>query len=91
MQRRNLLRGAGAAILAPLVRPALASDTRTLVFVPQAPLTSIDPVWTSAMVTRNFGMLVFETLYGRDAVRDEPAGRRCWRANASRMAAGVEP
>jgi peptide/nickel transport system substrate-binding protein len=67
MQRRHLLLGAAAAALAPLARPAIASDARTLVFVPQAPLTSIDPVWTSAMVTRNFGMLVFETLYGRDA------------------------
>ena len=68
MKRRHLLLGAAAAALAPLPRPALASDAaRTLVFVPQAPLTSIDPVWTSAQVTRNFGMLVFETLYGRDA------------------------
>ena len=64
MKRRSLLFGAAAATLA---RPAIGGSTSTLNFVPQAALSSIDPVWTSAMVVRNFGMMVFETLYGRDA------------------------
>jgi peptide/nickel transport system substrate-binding protein len=34
--------------------------------VPQANLTSLDPVWTTAVVTRNSAHLLFETLYGRD-------------------------
>lgn len=63
MRRRSFLLGAAAAGLA---RPALGNATRTLIFVPQAALSSIDPVWTSAMVVRNFGLMVFETLYGRD-------------------------
>ena len=64
MHRRSLLLGAAAATLA---RPAIGNTTKTLKFVPQAALSSIDPVWTSAMTVRNFGMMVFETLYGRDA------------------------
>src|ERR1700748_2529845 len=64
MRRRSLMLGAAAAALA---RPAIAGATTTLIFVPQAALSSIDPVWTSAMTVRNFGMMVFETLYGRDA------------------------
>src|ERR1700748_3917380 len=64
MRRRSLMLGAAAAALA---RPAIAGATTTLMFVPQAALSSIDPVWTSAMTVRNFGMMVFETLYGRDA------------------------
>src|SRR5215470_17222099 len=65
MRRRRLLLGAAAA--AALARPSIAASARTLVFVPQAALSSIDPVWTSAMTVRNFGLMVFETLYGRDA------------------------
>src|ERR1700758_758286 len=64
MQRRSFLIGAAAATLA---RPAIGGTAQTLNFVPQAALSSIDPVWTSAMTVRNFGMMVFETLYGRDA------------------------
>jgi peptide/nickel transport system substrate-binding protein len=35
-------------------------------FVPQAALISLDPVWTTATVTRNHAFLVFDTLYGLD-------------------------
>ncbi len=59
-----------ASLLVPsaLARPALAQSARnrTLVFVPQANLTSLDPVWTTATVTRNYAYLVFDTLYGTD-------------------------
>jgi peptide/nickel transport system substrate-binding protein len=66
MKRRSFLAGSAAATLA---RPALAQSagSRTLVFVPQANLSSLDPIWTTATVTRNFGFLVFDTLYGLDA------------------------
>ncbi len=65
MHRRSLIAGSAALALA---RPALAqpAGARTLVFVPQANLTSLDPIWTTATVTRNFGYLVYDTLYGTD-------------------------
>lgn len=65
MLRRDLLRAAAAA---PLARPALAqpAGARTLVFVPQANLTSLDPIWTTATVTRNYAFMVFDTLFGTD-------------------------
>jgi len=63
MRRRAFLAGATATTLAA---PALAQGSRPLVFVPQANLTSLDPVWTTATVTRNFALMVYETLYGRD-------------------------
>ena len=66
MQRRTFLAGAAAALATPLARPALAANTKTLIFVPQANLTSLDPVWTTATVTRNFALMVYENLYGRD-------------------------
>src|SRR5579875_4216914 len=74
--RRNVLAGAVAASgLAALPRFAIAQGAaaRTLRFVPQANLSSLDPIWTTATVTRNFGYLVFDTLYGTDEqLRPQP-------------------
>jgi peptide/nickel transport system substrate-binding protein len=42
------------------------SAAKTLRFIPQADLRSIDPIWTTAYVTRNFGYLVFDTLFALD-------------------------
>jgi peptide/nickel transport system substrate-binding protein len=66
MKRRDFIAGATATAALPLARPAIGATTKTLIFVPQANLTSLDPVWTTATVTRNFAMMVYETLYGRD-------------------------
>jgi peptide/nickel transport system substrate-binding protein len=63
MKRRSFLAATAAATLA---RPAIASTAKPLVFVPQANLTSLDPVWTTATVTRNFSLMVYDMLYGRD-------------------------
>ena len=89
MKRRDLL---GAAAAAALARPAIAqgAQARTLVFVPQANLTSLDPIWTTATVTRNFAFLVL-----RHAVRRRcearPPRRRWSRAPWSRTTAGAGP
>ena len=64
MKRRNFLLGAVAATLA---RPAIGGTAKTLLFVPQSPLASLDPVWTSAMTTRNVGFMIYDVLFGRDA------------------------
>ena len=63
MKRRSLLTGASAAILAS---PAIGGTAKTLSFVPQSPLASLDPVWTSAMTTRNIGFQIYDVLFGRD-------------------------
>jgi peptide/nickel transport system substrate-binding protein len=60
---RLLRLGLAAAVLATLAAPAPA---KTLRFIPQADLRSIDPIWTTAYVTRNFGYLVFDTLFALD-------------------------
>src|SRR4051812_9570880 len=67
MHRRSLLRGVVATLVAPLARPAIAGAAKTLIFVPQSPLASLDPVWTSAMTTRNVGFMIYDVLFGRDA------------------------
>lgn len=66
MHRRTLL---GAAAAATVARPGLAraATASTLRFVPQSDLTVLDPIATTAYVTRNHGYLVFDTLFGQDA------------------------
>ena len=66
MKRRAFIASAAVAAALPLARPAIGATAKTLIFVPQANLTSLDPVWTTATVTRNFSLMVYETLYGRD-------------------------
>lgn len=66
MKRRTFLATAAAAAL-PLPAFAQSEKGRVLKFVPQANLTSLDPVWTTAGVTMNHGYYVFDTLYGVDA------------------------
>ena len=62
MDRRTLLKGTTASLLAS---PAIAqpAKTATLRFVPQANLTLLDPIFTTATVTGNHGYYVFDTLY----------------------------
>ena len=62
LDRRTLLKGTAASLLAT---PALAqpAKTATLRFVPQANLTLLDPIFTTATVTGNHGYYVFDTLY----------------------------
>jgi peptide/nickel transport system substrate-binding protein len=74
MRRRQLLAALPAGLAGSgLALPALAAEPRVLIHVPQANLTSLDPVWTTAVVTRNAAHLLFETLYGRDeALNPQP-------------------
>lgn len=64
LNRRRFLAASTATLAAPHL--AVAAEQRTLRFVPQADLAAVDPVFTSAYVTRNHGYLVFDTLYGMD-------------------------
>jgi peptide/nickel transport system substrate-binding protein len=71
MRRRNLLQGGTAALAAAgggLPRFALAqgSRARTLKFVPHANLAVLDPIWTTAYITRNHGLMCYDTLFGVD-------------------------
>ena len=64
MLRRDVLIGSAAA--AAFARTARSAAANTIRFVPQADLSSIDPVWTTATVAFNHGMMVYDSLYGVD-------------------------
>jgi peptide/nickel transport system substrate-binding protein len=67
VSRRTALGVGAGAVALPLVNivTAAAGENRVLRFIPQADLASVDPIWTTAYVTRNHGHLVFDTLYGQ--------------------------
>ncbi|MBN8939473.1 MAG: ABC transporter substrate-binding protein [Rhizobiales bacterium] len=68
MRRRSFLTGALAA--AALPRSTLAQTTArasVLKYVPQADLTMLDPIGTTAYVTRHHALLVYDQLYGLDS------------------------
>lgn len=68
MRRRTLL-GAAATAVGSLAAPSLvrAAAETTLRFTPQQDLVTLDPVTTTAYISRNHGYMVFDTLYGMDA------------------------
>ncbi|MBX9698950.1 MAG: ABC transporter substrate-binding protein, partial [Acetobacteraceae bacterium] len=66
MHRRSLLAGAAAAPFLPRAALAQPARARTLRFVPHANLAVLDPIWTTAYITRNFGMMVHDCLFGVD-------------------------
>jgi peptide/nickel transport system substrate-binding protein len=68
MKRRDVLKSALAGTAA-LAAPAIvqAEGAKTIIFTPHADLASLDPVWTTADITRNFSLAVYDTLYGYDA------------------------
>ncbi len=67
MKRRNFLIGGAAATAASgLARPSIAQPASVLKYVPQANLSSIDPIWTTATIATEHGYMVYDTLYGID-------------------------
>jgi peptide/nickel transport system substrate-binding protein len=72
MRRRDLLTAAPALVTAHLAAPALAQAKKPLRFIPLANLTSIDPIWTTAVATYNHAYMVYDQLYGWDGSEIRP-------------------
>jgi peptide/nickel transport system substrate-binding protein len=68
ISRRQVVRGAAAAATLTLGSPSVHAQQggHTLRCVPQADLKVLDPIWTTAYITRNHGYLVYDTLFGTD-------------------------
>jgi peptide/nickel transport system substrate-binding protein len=61
-----------AGVVATLAMTALpvwdaAAQQKVLKFIPQADLRSLDPIWTTAYITRNHGYMIYDTLFAVDA------------------------
>jgi peptide/nickel transport system substrate-binding protein len=64
LTRRTALRSAAVLLAAPAI--VKAEGARTLRFIPHADLASLDPMWTTADITRNHGNMIYDQLYGMD-------------------------
>ncbi|MGA1733343.1 MAG: ABC transporter substrate-binding protein, partial [Burkholderiaceae bacterium] len=69
MRRRNLVSLVAAVGLAAsmLATPSMADDKRVLRVVPHSNLSVLDPIWTTAYITRIYGYMVYDTLFAMDA------------------------
>src|ERR1700733_9010513 len=68
--RRDIAKLAASAALvaaAPRVPAQAATDTKTLRFIAQSDLRVLDPIWTTAYISRNHGYMVYDTLFAIDA------------------------
>src|SRR5580658_10431636 len=66
-QRRALLQ---AGLTAPVVisgRAAFAQSKKTIRSVPIGDLKVLDPIWSTAYITRNHAYMVWDTLFALDA------------------------
>jgi peptide/nickel transport system substrate-binding protein len=72
MNRRAFLKSTASAsafaAAGGLATPAISQRVaaRALRLVPHADLANFDPIWTTAYIARNAGLLVWDTLYGMD-------------------------
>ncbi len=61
---------------------SLASAETTLKVVPQADLKNVDPVWTTAAITKNHGYLVYDMLFSMDSkLQPQPQMVDTWKTS----------
>jgi peptide/nickel transport system substrate-binding protein len=79
LNRRQFLTGAAAAAVAARAPAVHAQRRATLRFVPHADLKVLDPIWTTAYITRNHGYMIYDTLFGTDEqLRVKPQMVETW-------------
>jgi peptide/nickel transport system substrate-binding protein len=66
INRRQVVQGAAAIFALGTPSARAQNSQQVLRFVAEADLRVLDPIWTSAYITRNHGYLVYDTLFGTD-------------------------
>jgi peptide/nickel transport system substrate-binding protein len=75
----------GALLIAALPVRAQSSGS-VLRFVPHADLSIIDPHWTGVYITRNYGYMVYDTLFALDrAYRPQPQMVESWTTSDDKL------
>ena len=64
---RNLLTGSAMLGMAASLQVAPAYAETVLKVVPHSGLKILDPIWTTAYISRNHGYMIYDTLFGLDA------------------------
>src|SRR5262245_1513156 len=85
-RRMFLAGGLAAATVAAAPRVHAQKRGGMLRFVPHADLKVLDPIWTTAYVTRNHGYLIYDTLFATDGnLKVQPQMVDKWSASPNRM------
>ena len=66
MKHPRLLRGVVAAAVAGAVSVPALADNSVFKAVVHADLKNIDPIWTTAYISRNHGYMIWDTLFASD-------------------------
>ena len=73
-----------AVLLAALAGTATAQD-KVLRVVPHTNLAILDPIWTTAYISRNHGYMIYDTLFGSDEKNQvKPQMVEEWSASADK-------
>ena len=63
-----------------------AGAEKVLRVVPHADLKNVDPIWTTAYITRNHGYLVYDTLFALDdKLQPQPQMVESWKVSDDRL------
>ena len=85
-RRTFLVASAAAAALGGAPRVHAQKRGGTLKFVPHADLKVLDPIWTTAYITRNHGYMIYDTLFATDAnLKVQPQMVERWSASPNMM------
>src|SRR5687767_3667504 len=88
MHRRSFIAGSLATATLAAAAPRVHAQKKggTLRFVPHADLKILDPIWTTAYITRNHGYMIYDTLFATDAnLSVKPQMVDKWTASANKM------
>jgi peptide/nickel transport system substrate-binding protein len=77
------------AMLALAALPSMAgaqSGGKTLRFIPEADLRVLDPIWTTAYITRNHGYMIYDTLFALDKdFKPQPQMVEKWEVSGDKL------
>ena len=87
INRRTALIGAGALTTAALIRPREARAAKAMTVVLESEVTILDPHFTTATITRTFGLHVFDMLFAMNEKGEmKPQMDESWDSSSDKLA-----
>jgi len=85
MKIRRIAAAFSLAALATMLGPNAMAQDKVLRVVPHSNLAILDPIWTTAYMSRNHGYMIYDTLFGTDEkAQVKPQMVEEWSANADK-------
>src|SRR5258707_15454142 len=87
LRARRALAAALLVAITLAAGPVAAQSTgKTIRFIAQADLRSLDPIWTTAYITRNYGYMVYDTLFAVDKdLKPQPQMVDSWKLSDDKL------